>query len=59
MSKETKDNKEGKSPMNKFFKELCMEMKEETKRVKKLVEDGRIKPLPDKEGMYYDVQENK
>lgn len=50
---ETTDDK-----MQDFFKSICKDMKEETERVKELVADGVIKPLPDKEGVIYDIPES-
>lgn len=38
-----------------LFKEICKDMKEETERVRRLIKDGVIKPLPDKEGVIYDI----
>jgi|GEM_PF-2726682 hypothetical protein len=44
--------------MQEFFKSICKDMKEETERVKNLVQHGVIKPFPDKEGIIYDVPEH-
>jgi len=50
---ETTDDK-----MQEFFKGICKDMKDETERVKKLVKNGTIKQLPDKEGVIYDIPES-
>lgn len=50
---ETTDDK-----MQDFFKSICKDMKDETERVKELVRNGVIKPLPDKEGVIYDIPES-
>lgn len=42
-----------------FFKSICKDMKEETERIKDLVKEGVIKPLPDKEGIIYDAKTKK
>ena len=56
MSKQEQDYK---APMQDFFKELCKDMREETKRVRRLAEQGIIEPLSDKEGLIYNIQESK
>ena len=38
--------------MQNFFKELCKDMKEESERANRLVKQGDIEPLPDKEGLF-------
>ncbi len=44
--------------MQDFFKSICKNMKDETERVKKLVKNGTIKPLSDKEGITYDIPDS-
>lgn len=52
-----KQERKAKDPMQDFMKELCKDMKEETRRVQQMVKDGAIKPPPDKEVATYDIQE--
>ncbi|MDD4822141.1 MAG: hypothetical protein PHI48_06245 [Bacteroidales bacterium] len=52
-------NKSPKDPMIEFMKSIFRDMKEETERVQKLVENGVIEPMPDKEGIVYNIPESK
>lgn len=40
------------------FSKASVRMKEETERVQGLVKNGVIKPLPDKEGVIYDIPDS-
>lgn len=52
-------NKSPKDPMNEFMKSIFRDMKEETEMVQKLVENGVIEPMPDKDGIVYNIPESK